>query len=109
MSAAVMAPIEVDGIRGEKPAHQVSKPGLPRAQQKVKMVGHQRPRKALSLSFCEKIGEPAKKFPPVIVIKKQLAAIHSTSDDVIGKTWDVQTCSSRHATYVAWNNELGNR
>jgi hypothetical protein len=96
MSAAVIATIEVDGISGEKPAHQVGKPCLLRAQQKVKMVGHQRPGKALSLSFCEKIGEPPEKFPPVVVIKKQVAAIHPASDDVISKTGDVEACCSWH-------------
>jgi len=89
VASTLVSEIEVDGVSGKQPAHEGGKAGSARSQQKVKVVGHERPGKAFGASLHQKFGEVPDKPSPVVIVTKDVATLHTTDDDMLQEIGDI--------------------
>ncbi len=80
---ALMAAIEIEGIAGEKSAHEGGQPRGAGAEQQVNVVAHQRPGKAFDPGLDQKFREAMDEASPVGVVPEEVAAVHATNDHVL--------------------------
>jgi len=64
------------------------------------MVGHQHPCITSAASQRKILFKSTKKVIPVVVIKKNILAIQTPSDDMMNRTGDIESSVSRYAAMI---------
>ena len=83
--------IKGDRIAGQKPAHQSGDRRSPGSQKEVKVIGEERPR--IAGCFCSReIGvKPLQEIVPIRIIEEYFAPINPSTDDVVKRSWDIDS------------------
>ncbi|MEI6261372.1 MAG: hypothetical protein WCR46_15900 [Deltaproteobacteria bacterium] len=83
MAMTLMPPIELDGISRQKPSHDSGDRRKTSTQQKMQVVGYQRPCKTIGVRFNQHMAESVHKSIPVHIVKEDLAVLNSVYHDVM--------------------------
>jgi len=85
MPRAFVSQVEVNGIPGKQSAHERPETGRARPEQKVKVIGHQRPGEALGISLDKELRKPLKESPSIVIVTEDVAAVNTSDDDMLQK------------------------
>ena len=99
--ASPVPQVETDGIARQKPPHDIGNGNKPGAQQNMKVIGHQRPCKTAGLTVAQNTTKPIQKIIAVAVVSENFPALYSSDDDVMQRTWGIQSGFTWHATQLA--------
>ena len=78
MAMASMPPIELDCIPCQKPSHNGGDGCKTRSQQKVRMVGYQRPCQTIGMRLNQHLAKTVYKGLTVCIVPKDFVALDST-------------------------------
>lgn len=97
---AFVAEVKVNGITGKKSTHEGSESRLTWPQEKVCVVGKQRPGKAIDTDCNKKFRKTTKKSLSVRVIREDVALAHTTDDYMLQKLRHIETSGSWHVLLI---------
>lgn len=100
MSRTFVPEVEVDGIAGEKSAHQGGQSGLAWAEQEMNVVGHQRPSETLGTGLNEEFREVSKKSFTVDIVPEDIAAVNAANDHMLEQVGNIEAGGSWHEVTI---------
>jgi hypothetical protein len=102
VACAAVPSIKTPRISAQKPAHNAGNGGISGPQQKMKMIGHQRPRVTRGLRLHQNFLDPFEKIAPVGVRPKDLPALNPPANYMVQCTWSVNAGFPRHKKTIAF-------
>jgi hypothetical protein len=103
MAMATMPPIELDRIPCQKPLHNGGDRRKTRTQQKMRMVGYQRPCQTIGMRLNQHLAKTVYKGLTVRIVPKDFAALDSAYNDVVKRT---RSINSGFSWYTNLNSRL---
>jgi hypothetical protein len=102
MAGPVVPLVEVDSVPGEKLSHERRYAHIPRPDEEVYMVRHERERVKGALTTLYNVAESCKEFLSVHVIDEEIAPVDSTQNNVVERSRCVETGMAWHETSLSW-------
>jgi hypothetical protein len=100
VAAAAVAQIIPDSIACQKPPHDGRQRGTASLEQKVEVVGNQRPGIASCLTPAQDRSQAVKEIVSILITEKDLLPSNSTPDDMMQSPWGIYPTLSRHANIL---------
>jgi hypothetical protein len=79
-----------------------------RAEQQMKVIGHEYPGEAFRIRHREQFRESLEKQPAIIVIKEDVPSLDASDDNMLQNIGKVYACSSWHGAMIAEVKKLVN-
>ena len=86
-----MTPVETNGVAGQQPPHDGGDRSGARLQQKMAMVGDQRPRVASGFGLLENISQLVNKIMTILLVNEYLTAFDTANNNVVQGAGRVNT------------------
>jgi hypothetical protein len=109
MARPVVSQVEINGVPGKEPAHERPETGHAWPEQKVNVIGHQRPGEAVGAVLDEEFRETPKKAPTVAIVPEDIATADASNDDVLQEVGQIYAGRSWHRWRLAAQRALVNK
>ena len=106
MAAAAVTSVKADSITCQQPAHQRGDGNGAGLQQKMEMIGNQRPGETWGLGFYNQVAQPVYEVVAVLVVKEDLTPFDSSDNDVVDRTGGIDSRLSGHFRCISENGRV---